>query len=123
MDQTNAEDFHRIFAEAFNSGSPDPLVALYEADASLVPQPGQVASGHQAIREALAQFQAVGEMSAETRYCVQVGDLALASASWQIEGKGPDGEPTSVEGTSADLLKRQPDGRWLLVVDHPFGGS
>jgi ketosteroid isomerase-like protein len=59
-------------------------------------------------------------MRADTRYCVTVGDVALASASWQITGTEPQGAPVDVRGISADLLRRQPDGRWLLVVDHPF---
>jgi ketosteroid isomerase-like protein len=62
-------------------------------------------------------------MKAETRYGIQSADVALASASWSIEGTGPDGDPRAVHGTSADLLRRQTDGRWLLVVDHPFGGT
>jgi ketosteroid isomerase-like protein len=81
-----------------------------------------VASGHAAIRTVLSQFQAMGEMTADTRYCITAGDLALASASWQIKGTGPDGQPVDLQGASADLLRRQADGRWLLVVDHPFGG-
>jgi uncharacterized protein (TIGR02246 family) len=123
MNVTKPEEFHRSFAEAFNSGDVEILLSLYEPDATLVPQPGQVASGHAAIREALQQFMAVGEMSAETRYCIESGDVALASASWQIKGTGPDGKPVEVQGTSGDIFRRQPDGRWLLAVDHPFGAS
>jgi ketosteroid isomerase-like protein len=58
-----------------------------------------------------------------TRHGVVAGDIALASASWEIRGTGPDGDPVEVPGASADLLRRHGDGRWLLVVDHPFGGS
>ena len=115
-------DFHRSYVKAFNSGSVEPLVNLYESDAALVPQPEEVVAGHVAIREALSRYQATGRMTAETRYCITSGDVTLASASWQIDGTGPDGRPVSVAGTSADLLRRQGDGRWLLVVDHPFGG-
>jgi len=38
-------------------------------------------------------------------------------------GTGPDGRPITVQGTSADVLRKQADGRWLLVIDHPFGRS
>jgi ketosteroid isomerase-like protein len=116
-------EFHGVFTEAFNSGDVQPLLDLYESGASLVPQPDQVVSGHAAIAAALSQFQAIGKMTAETRPCIQSADVALASASWSIEGTGPDGEPVAVRGTSADLLRRQADGRWLLVVDHPFGAA
>ena len=88
-----------------------------------MPAPDQAVSGHAAIGEALKQFQSVGKMTAETRYCVESGEVALASATWRIDGTGPDGKPVEVQGTSADLLRRQNDGRWLLVVDHPFGAS
>jgi ketosteroid isomerase-like protein len=121
--KSTPEDFHHHYAEAFNSGDVQPLLELYEPSASLVSQPDEVASGHAAIGGALSQYQTIGKMTAETRYCIQSGDVALASASWSIEGTGPDGEPVAVRGTSADLLRRQLDGRWLLVVDHPFGAD
>jgi uncharacterized protein (TIGR02246 family) len=123
MKVTQPEDFHRSYTEAFNSGDIAALLDHYERDATFVPQPGQTASGHSAIGEALRRYQAVGKMAAETRYCVLSGDVALASASWQIKGSSQDGHPVEVQGTSADLLRRQRDGRWLLVVDHPWGSS
>jgi uncharacterized protein (TIGR02246 family) len=121
MKVTQPEDFHRSYAEAFNSGDIEALLDHYERDATFVPQPGRTVSGHTAIGEALQQFQAAGKMAAETRYCVESGDVALASASWQIKGVAPDGAPVEVQGTSTDLLRRQPGGHWLLAVDHPWG--
>jgi ketosteroid isomerase-like protein len=121
-DNSKPEDFHLRFADAFNSGQVQPLLDLYEPGASLVPQPDEVVSGHAAIGAALSQYQAIGKMTAETRYCLQSTDVALASASWSIEGGGPD-SPVVVLGTSADPLRRQADGRWLLVIDHPFGAT
>ena len=123
MSVMKPEDFHKSYVEAFNSGSIDLIVSHYEANAALVPQPDQVASGHPAIREAMSQFQGMGRMSAETRYVVKNGDVALASASWRITGTAPDGQPVDIQGVAIDLLRRQSDGRWLLAVDHPFGGG
>lgn len=117
------EDTHRIYVEAFNSGNVEALLDLYERDATLVAQPGQVMAGLAAIGESLQQFQAIGKMAAETRYCITSGDVALASALWQIKGAGPDGNPIELQGTSADVICRQSDGHWLLAVDNPFGGS
>src|SRR5215831_907251 len=47
------EDIHSQFVTAFNSGNLDAIMALYEPEASLVPQPGQVVQGHAAVRQAL----------------------------------------------------------------------
>ena len=117
------EAFHAAYVEAFNSGEVEPLLDLYEQTGTLLDPTGQPVSGHSAIESALLQYQAVGEMTAETRWCIEAGDVALASASWQITGTDPQGEPVVMEGRSADLLRGQRDGRWLLVIDHPLGGQ
>jgi len=83
------ETFHRSYADAFNSGDTDSLVRLYEQGTVLVPRPGEVVSGRGAIREALGQYLAVGKMTAETLYCITSGDVALASASWQVAAPAP----------------------------------
>jgi ketosteroid isomerase-like protein len=123
MTVTRPEDFHRSYTAAFNSGNVQALLSHYERDATLVPQPNQLASGHEPIRAALQHYMAIWRMTAETRYCITCGGIALASAIWRISGIGPDGQPVEVQGTSGDVLRRQSDGRWLLAVDHPFGGS
>jgi ketosteroid isomerase-like protein len=122
MNVMRPEDFHRSYFDTFNSGDIDLLMNLYEPNSVLVPQPDQVAAGQAAIRAALIQFQAMGKLRGETRFCITAGDTALASASWQITGTGPDGQPVDLQGTSVEILHRQADGHWLLVVDHPFGG-
>jgi ketosteroid isomerase-like protein len=120
---TELTEFYRVFTEAFNSGDVDQLLDLYEDSATLAPEPGRTVSGHAAIGEALRGFQLIGRMNAETRWVIESGDVALASAAWQVTGANPDGNPVVLGGMCADLLRRQRDGRWLLVVDNPFGGE
>jgi uncharacterized protein (TIGR02246 family) len=121
------EDVVRAYQDAFNHGDLDVLLALYEPEATLVPQPGQVAAGIAAIREALSGFLALkGRMEIEEigpEHMVQAGDLALGSGSWTLAGTGPDGEPVTMSGRSTDVLRRQPDGSWRWVIDVPFGIS
>src|SRR5437868_188001 len=50
------EDMPATFQTGFNTGDLDQVMALYEADAVLVPQPGQVVRGTDAIRQALLGF-------------------------------------------------------------------
>ena len=112
-----------IYVDAFNSGNVEAVLRLYEPDATFVPEPGRVLAGLTAIGEAIQQFQSAGKMAAETRYCISSERVALASASWQIKGTGPDGKALEVQGTSADVLRRQDEGHWLFAIDHPFGAS
>ena len=100
MNVSRPEDFHRSYAEAFNSGDVQSVVNLYEPNAVFVPQPDQVVSGHAAIAELPKQFQALGHMLGAMRYFISAGEVALASATWQISGGGPD-ESRSMFGRRA----------------------
>ena len=116
------EDVDRLFAEALNAGNLDALVALYEPEASLSPAPGKQVSGHAAIREALGQFVAAKpRMELSARVVAQSGALALCTARWKLVMTGQDGKPQEVAGQSLEVVRRQPDGRWLFAIDEPFG--
>ena len=52
---TEPEEAIRAFFDAFNHGDLEAAIALYEPKATMVAQPGQIAEGHPAIREALNQ--------------------------------------------------------------------
>lgn len=124
MADTRPEDAHRLFEEHFNNGDLDALVALYEDGAAFVPQPGSVVTGKEAIREALQGFLATGgKIVVTTRYAVRSGDTALQSGEWRLSGTGQGGAPVEMGGKTAEVLRRQADGRWLYVVDNPFGAD
>ena len=40
-----------------------------------------------------------------------------------MTGIAPDGSLVQDGGYSADVFRRQSDGRWLILIDHPHGGS
>jgi ketosteroid isomerase-like protein len=50
------------------------------------------------------------------------GDVALVLNRWRLDGHGPEG-PVEMSGTSADVLRRQNDGSWRVLIDDPWGGS
>jgi ketosteroid isomerase-like protein len=33
----------------------------------------------------------------------------------------PGGSPLELAGRFTDVVRRQPDGRWLFVIDNPYG--
>jgi uncharacterized protein (TIGR02246 family) len=124
MAESKPEDVHRLFEKGFNAGDAEALMALYEPTATLVPQPGTVISGHAAIREALQNFLALkGKIKLETTYVLQSGDIALLRSQWHLTGTGPDGNPLEMSAKSAEVARRQSDGRWLYVVDNPYGAD
>jgi uncharacterized protein (TIGR02246 family) len=118
------EDMNRAFAEAFNSGNIDDLVALYEPSAILVPVPGQVVEGTEAIRSALEGLLALkGKMTSENQYSLVQGDTALLRAKVHLVGTAPDGSRLEINNHTAEVVRRQSDGCWLYILDHPYGAD
>jgi len=112
---TSPREIHTLFLDAFNRGDVEALVALYEPNASLVTRNG-IAVGHQAIREAYQRMLTGGaRMELETRTVTESGQgLAVLHASWTYHR----GE-TATPGLSTEVVRRQPDGTWLFVIDEP----
>lgn len=122
MNAHTPDELDTLFATALNAGDLDALVALYEPQATLMPSPGKVVSGASAIREALSGFLAAKpSMTLTTRTLSQSGDIALVSAAWRLAMTGQDGKPATMNGQSVEVVRRQPDGRWLFAIDFPFG--
>ena len=121
---TSPEEVGQTYDRAFNNGDIETIVALYEPHARLVVQPGQVAEGHAAIREALrACFAMQPTLTRQKHQVITSGDIAFSMDQWALTGTGPDGQPIYLEGTAVEVLRQQSDGRWLYVIDNPWGAG
>jgi uncharacterized protein (TIGR02246 family) len=122
MSARNPKELDVLFETALNAGDLDGLLALYEPHAAFTSQPGQVVTGTAAIREAIAGFLSLKpSMALETKVLAETGGIALLTSRWRLTGTGPDGAAVELTGTSAEVVRRQPDGSWLFVVDTPYG--
>ena len=123
MPASEPEQIHGLFEQAFNAGDIEALMALYEPDAALVPQPGAVAKSSAAIRESLRWFlDRGGRISLDTKLVLRVGDLAYLANCWSLSGGTmPDGSFAELGATTAEVARRQPDGTWLYVIDNAWG--
>ena len=59
---------------------------------------------------------------------LNAGDLDALIALYepqaaQLSLTGPDGKPATMSGKSVEVVRRQPDGRWLFAIDFPFGAD
>ncbi|WP_421779635.1 YybH family protein [Kiloniella litopenaei] len=92
-----------------------------EPDGVLVGEPGMIARGTPALREAFKQFIAINPKITITGHeVIQADDIAIHSSTWKMSGMAPDGSPIEQSGFSVVVLREQPDGRWLMVIDNPF---
>jgi uncharacterized protein (TIGR02246 family) len=117
------EDTDRLFGERMNAGDLDGLVALYEGGATLIRTDGTPATGHDAIRAELR-----GILAANPKIVMHVktvrrgGDnLAVLYNDWDGTATHEDGRIEALRGCAVEVIRRQPDGRWLFAVDDPDG--
>src|SRR3989449_2460847 len=107
---------------ALNSGNLDAAVSLYEPSAVLVAQPGKVARGTTALREALSAFIALKPALVSRREQVIEGDGGgLYTSDWALTGKGPTGKRLEKHRRTSHLIRRRSDGTPLIPVDNPCG--
>ena len=118
------EDLHAALAAAYNAGDLEGVLAFYDPDAVFVIKPGEVSDGPAQLRAALQRLvEFRGQLTIHPDSFVRSGDIVLALGSYTLSGHRRDGTPVNRESRFADVLRRQPDGRWLLAVDNAFNDS
>jgi uncharacterized protein (TIGR02246 family) len=118
---TTPEETHAAIAAAFNAGDLEAYVDAYEAGAVvLTPPEGRPARGLDEIRASAAPLFAL-EPTVEIDVIekVESDGLALTLAHWRLAGTEADGTPVELSGRGSIVSRRQPDGRWLIVLDIP----
>jgi ketosteroid isomerase-like protein len=104
------EDLTRLFVERANAKDAEGLALLYEEDAVMAYPPGGRTVGRGAIQRLWADLlpkmpSFVPEQPLPTLIS---GELALTSTP-----------PRDGAGARAQVVRRQPDGSWLRVLDQP----
>ena len=114
------------WAEALNAGDVAAMLELYEPNAIVVTAPGAPPiSGLSAIEASLRWLIGLGATATfEPRFWLEQGDLAMGSIDFHLaDGTDNDGNPVDLRGRTAEVVRRQPDGTWKYVFDHPFGAG
>ena len=126
IDNTKGRETPRQVLEAvvdgINTGDLDALLRLYEPDAAFAAQPGTLAHGTSGVRSSLEAFLVMnGTLDIQLKHVLEASDLALVVGEWSFTGTGADGQPVTLTGHNADVLRRQADGSWRFVIDNPWG--
>src|ERR1700733_2242676 len=104
------EDTPRLFVERANAKDAEGLALLYEEDAVMAYPPGSQTRGRKAIQalwEQLLPKMPAFEPEPPLPTLIS-GDLALTATP-----------PKDGAGARAQVVRRQPDGTWLRLLDQP----
>ncbi|MEU3558234.1 YybH family protein [Streptomyces fragilis] len=104
------EDITRLFVERSNAGDAAGVAALYEENAVMAYPPGSTTVGREAIRALWEKVLASRpRFEPEEPLPTLVADGVALTAT----------PPKDGAGARAQVVRRQPDGSWLRVLDRP----
>ena len=122
MSAQKPEDWPRVFEHHLNAGDLDAVMALYELSASFVQRTGETVIGRDQIRQVVG-----GLIAARTRFhsrvvkAITVDDIALLYTDFQGTTVDASGTTVEIRSKAIEVLRRQPDGTWQLIIGDPNG--
>lgn len=123
MSMLEPREVPRLFLQAMNAGDVDAVVSLYETEGVIAIDRNQIVAGHKAIRAMVS-----GVLAQRPRFtlhesdAVQVGDLALIRSRWTVAMTDSGGKHTEMHVGPTLVVRRHPDGGWLVAIDRPSPG-
>ena len=119
MDNEAPEEISRRLERYLRTGDVDALRDLYEPEAVFADYDG-TARGWSAIRAAHQSFLDAGlTLTLTDSFVLEVDNIALVHWSWTVQQS----DGSSIEGTSAEVLRRQHDGSWKFIIDNSDGSA
>ena len=108
--------------ESINNKDLDSFASLYKPDASFIDESGENINGREKIREKMKEFMDMnGKLESSLKKIIPAGNIVLAYGDWTFKASGPDGTHFNFSGTAIDVLRKQSDDSWLIVIDNPWG--
>jgi uncharacterized protein (TIGR02246 family) len=119
----NPAEVYATYLKAFNAGNVDATVACYEPAACFMSRSGRAAYGEAELREVFRlTFSNKPQMKFHVRKVIPAGEnLALVVVEWRSKAISAEGEVRLWSGMATDIVRRQPDGEWKIVLDNPYG--
>jgi uncharacterized protein (TIGR02246 family) len=116
------EDWPSQFEQHLNAGNLEAVVELYEPDAHFVAASGEIEVGRERIRPVLANMiEAKTHLGSRVLQAVKVGDIAMLYTDFDGTRFDALGNEVEIRHESIEVLRRQSDGRWKLIVGDPGG--
>jgi pimeloyl-ACP methyl ester carboxylesterase/ketosteroid isomerase-like protein len=116
------EDWPGLFEQHLNAGDLDAVMMLYEPEARLVARSGEIQVGHDRIRETLAgMISKRMNLHSQVIKTVVIDDIAQLYTDFEGTAVDESGATVEARYKAVEVLRRQPDGTWKLIMGDPNG--
>ncbi len=121
-EQNNVMKTIMKMTSSFENKDIDGVMDTYESESTIVFEPGVAVTDRTEQKELFMGFIAMNPEFTYGNHEVFVnGDIAIHLTPWSMVGKTPDGSALNFGGLSIAVLRKQPNGEWLMVFDDPYG--
>jgi uncharacterized protein (TIGR02246 family) len=121
---SSPEDWPGVFQEYLNAGDLDNVMSLYEPDARFVTPSGETLIGRDRIQQVIAGLiRAKTKFQSRVRRVVTIDDLATLYTDFDGMTVDPSGKTVELRSRAVEVLRRQSDGTWKLIIGDPNGRS
>src|SRR5262245_38994830 len=122
MSVDKPEQWPSVFDQKLNAGDLEGMVALYEPEAAFVRDTSDLVVGRENIRNVLAQLVSKKpKFESKVERCVIVDDIALLYTNFTATMQHGGEVPGELKFRAIEVLRRQKDGSWRLIVGDPNG--
>lgn len=121
-DASRPQDWPMIFTKLLHTGDIEGMLALYAADARFARPNGDVLVGHDQLRPILTSLvREDRRMESEVIQAVVSDDIAVLYTDFRGTRIDTAGERVDVRDRAIEVLRRQRDGSWKLIIGDPKG--
>lgn len=114
------EAVHQNYSEYFRTSDLEGLVSLYEPNAVVVGEDGSEIKGTAKIKEMFADaLKCKGTLKIETLSEYHVDNIASIRVKWHMQAIDADGNELDISNVASEVMRKQPDGNWLYIIDQP----
>src|SRR5438132_1312930 len=116
------EDWPSLFAQHLNSGDLEAVAALYAQNARFVARSGETIVGRDRVRDMLMQMiRSKTKLQSRVIKAISADDVAVLYTDFQGTTMDVSEKTIDIRYNAIEVLRRQPDSCWKLIVGDPSG--
>ena len=119
--RSTPEELLALLGQHIDARDIDAILSIHEPSAGIVEWTGALAKGDDEIRRVYTEFFATKpNLKVNARQIIEIDDVAVILGDYTLEFLGRNGKTINTSGKFGDIVRRQPDGKWLYLLDNPW---